>query len=163
MRFFGIFHGPSKFARGASALWLIFLRNSCRRVPSHFVRDRYRGFMQGEFLMLFKNNRTVSTLLTVSLMAFPALTLGQTSTSSGQSGSDKNHKEDSAPKNKQKDKKSNGNSKKGDNSRRPMDERAPIPNRPGRMDNPTLPQRTPGQQPAPGSSDPTSPTTTKPQ
>lgn len=112
--------------------------------------------------MSFKKNLTICALLSLGCFIFPAATFGQNSANTPQSGSDKNQQQDSASKNKQKNKKSNRNSKKGDNSRHPMDERAPIPTQPGKMDNPTLPQRTPGQQPTPGSADPTSPTTTKP-
>jgi hypothetical protein len=116
----------------------------------------------GEFLMSLQKNRTIFTLLSLSCLIFPAAALGQSSANTTQSASEKNQHQNSTPKNKQKNK-SKSASKKGDDSRHPMDERAPIPRQPGKMDAPTLPQRTPGQQPTPGSADPTSPTTTKPQ
>lgn len=109
--------------------------------------------------MVFNNFCKISTLLTMGCLAFSTLASGQGNANANQSQSEKSQQQDSNTKNKKKDKKSNRKAKKDDHSRRPMDERAPIPNQPGRMDNPTIPQRTPGQQPAPGSPDPTSPTT----
>jgi hypothetical protein len=110
--------------------------------------------------VVLKTRDAIATLSMLSCLTVPPLAFGQGASTTGNSSqSEKGQQQDSKGKTRnKKDKKS----KKGDNSRRPMDERAPIPTQPGRMDNPTLPQRTPGQQPTPGSPDPTSPTTTRP-
>jgi len=112
--------------------------------------------------VIFNKFGKPGTLVAIGCLAFSTLGLGQDNPSSKQSQSEKTQQQDSNSKKKKKDKKSKQKAKKDDSSRHPMDERAPIPNQPGRMDNPTIPQRTPGQQPAPGSPDPTSPTTTRP-
>jgi len=100
-----------------------------------------------------------SILLAVGCLAFSMLTFAQDKANSNTSQSDASQQHKTKAK-KKKDKKSNRQAKKEDRSDHPMNERPPIgPHQPGRMDNPTIPQRTPGQQPAPGTSNPTSPTT----
>jgi hypothetical protein len=109
-------------------------------------------------LVIFNNVGKSGILLAVGCLAFSTLTFAQDKANSNTSQSDTSQQQNT--KAKKKDKKSNRKEKKDDRSDHPMDERPPIgPRQPGRMDNPTIPQRTPGQQPAPGTSDPTSPTT----
>lgn len=60
-----------------------------------------------------------------------------------------------------KDKKRTTKAKKDKSSKEPMSEQPPVPlhSNPGQPETPAIPPRTPGQQPAPGSPDPTAPTT----
>lgn len=110
--------------------------------------------------MISTNLGKSGVLLTIGCLAFFMLTFAQDKANTDTSQSDTSQQQNTKAKKKKKDKKSKQKAKKDDSSGHPMDERPPIgPRQPGRMDNPTIPQRTPGQQPAPGTSDPTSPTT----
>lgn len=102
---------------------------------------------------------TLKTFVAAGCLMFATVMFAQDNGSKGNTPN-KNDQQDSSAK---KSKKSNRNAKKDNKSRQPMDEKTPLgPAQPGRMDTPTMPQRTPGQQPAPGSPDPTAPTTTSP-
>jgi hypothetical protein len=110
-------------------------------------------------LVISNNLGKSGILFTTGCLAFSMLAFAQDKANTNASQSD-NQQQNTKAKKKKKDKKSKQKAKKDDSSGHPMDERPPIGTRqPGRMDNPTIPQRTPGQQPAPGTSDPTSPTT----
>jgi hypothetical protein len=113
--------------------------------------------------VIFNQLNKTGALLTIGCLTFSTFAFAQDKANTTSSQSDTSQQQDTnTNKKKKKDKKSKQKAKKDNSSGHPMDERPPIgPNQPGRMDNPTIPQRTPpGQQPAPGSPDPTSPTTT---
>ena len=114
---------------------------------------------RGEFFVTSNNLGKTGVLLTIGCLAFSTSTFAQDA-NTNTSQSDTNQQQQNTKTKKKKDKKSSRKAKKDNGSGHPMDERPPIgPNQPGRMDSPSIPQRTPGQQPAPGSPDPTSPTT----